>query len=62
MLPGVIAVMITMGDVRKVSDAVGLAGYETYFCCHHVRLYTGSPADLDVGSEIYSLGQHGEGS
>jgi hypothetical protein len=49
-LPGVITVVITTGDVRKVSDAVGLAGYETYFCCYHVRPYTGSPAD--VCSEI----------
>ena len=50
MLPGVITVMITTGDVRKVSDAVCLAGYETYFRCYHVRPYISSLAD--VCSEI----------
>ena len=45
-LPGVITVVITTGDVRKVSDA----GYETYFRCYHARPYTGPPAD--VCSEI----------
>ena len=52
-LLGVIAVMVTTGDVREVSDAVSFAGNETYFCGYHFRPYTRPPAD--VSREIHRV-------
>ena len=54
-LLGVIAVMVTTGDVREVSDAVGFAGNETYFCGYHRRPYTHPSADVSREPEIHRL-------